>query len=189
MILQLCGLSGSGKTSLSNAVQLRLTQLGYNVEIIDGDEYRKTLCPDLGFSKEDRNNNIRRLAFVASRLSSHGIISILCAINPYEEIRKEVEQAYFNVKTIYISCALNILQKRDTKGLYKRASLPEGHPEKLNNLSGINDPFDIPVNPDLVITTSEEPIEVSAEKLLLFIVEQLVRNGKGGNRSVGIGAD
>jgi len=169
MIVQFCGLSGVGKTTLAIRVKKKLIHYGARVEIIDGDEYRKTLCNDLGFSKEDRLENIRRLGFVASKLSSHGIISVISAINPYQEARDELKRLYNNVKTIYLDCPVNILKQRDTKGLYKRAELPAEHVEKVSNLTGINDQFDIPNNPDLYINTALKSIEESAEELFCFI--------------------
>jgi adenylylsulfate kinase len=175
MIIQLCGLSGSGKSSISNAVKQLLCAQKVPVEIIDGDEYRKALCADLGFSKEDRQTNIRRLAFVASRLSKHGIICIISAINPYEDIRKEVRLAYANVKTVFINCELPVLIERDTKGLYKRAYLPDGHPDKVHNLSGINDPFERPEHADLVINTHAETLEQSASTLSGFILQSMAK--------------
>lgn len=170
MIIQFCGLSGAGKTTLAIQVKKKLIDYGARAEIIDGDEYRKTLCRDLGFSKQDRLENIRRLGFVAGKLSSHGIISVISAINPYEEARNELKRIYKNVKTIYIDCPKNILMQRDTKGLYKRANLPAGHPEKVLNLTGINDRFDIPGNPDLYINTDVKDIEECAEELFGFII-------------------
>ncbi len=170
MIIQFCGLSGSGKTTLAQRVKELLTEQNIAVEIIDGDEYRKVLCADLSFNKQDRNTNIRRLAFVASRLSAYNIVAIICAINPYEEIRQEVSALYPNVKTVFIDCHLEELIIRDTKGLYSKALLPDGHPEKLLNLTGVNDPFDIPLDADLIIKSDEETIEESASKLMDFIL-------------------
>ena len=138
-------------------------------EVIDGDEYRKSICADLGFSKQDRVANIRRLAFVASRFSGHGILPIICAINPYEEIRKEVAGQYVQVKTVWINCSLEELTRRDTKGLYRRARLPINHPEKIANLTGVNDPFEEPVLPDLILQTDRESPEQSIGKLIEFI--------------------
>lgn len=170
MIIQFCGLSGSGKTTLAKNVKELLKHRNINVEVIDGDEYRKVLCADLGFSKADRNQNIRRLAFVADKLSAYNIVAIICAINPYEEIRKEIRAAYKNVKTVFIDCNMETLMQRDPKGLYKKAMLPEGHPDKISNFTGITDPFEVPVNSDLTITTDIEPVEVSTEKLAQFII-------------------
>lgn len=173
MIIQFCGLSGSGKTTLANKVKQMLDEQGIMCEVIDGDIYRKKLCPDLGFSKADRNENIRRLAFVAGTLSRHGITAIICAINPYHEIRREITAAYPNVKTVYINCSLDVLLQRDAKQLYYKALLPDGHPDKINNLTGVNDPFEVPGNPDLVINTDTEGEQASAERLLQFIINAL----------------
>ncbi|MEP6750869.1 MAG: adenylyl-sulfate kinase [Bacteroidota bacterium] len=173
MILQLCGLSGAGKSTLSGLVKSKLETCGIAAEIIDGDDYRKMLCRDLGFSKADRCENIRRLGFVASKLSAHGIVAIICAINPYNEIRSELVSSYKDVQTVFVDCCIPTLIKRDTKGLYKKALLPEDHPEKIFNLTGINDPFDKPSNPDLHLHTSLKRKETCAEELFSFIVQHL----------------
>src|ERR1700679_4165793 len=115
MIIQLCGLSGAGKTTIAQKVKQLLAESGIVTEVIDGDEYRKELCADLGFSKAHRNENIRRLAFVANKLSQYNVFSIICAINPYEDVRKEIAAKYGNVKTVYINCDMTSLDKRDTK--------------------------------------------------------------------------
>lgn len=171
MIIQFCGLSGSGKSTIATAVKEKLANKGVPVEIIDGDEYRRMICPDLGFSKADRNQNIRRLGFVASKLSKHKVVAIICAINPYDDVRQELKNNYEDVKTIYIKCGLDTLQIRDTKGLYKKAGLPDGHPEKINNLTGVNDPFDEPNEPDLTLHTDSETIEESVDQLAAFILK------------------
>jgi adenylylsulfate kinase len=142
-----------------------------NIEVIDGDEYRKVLCADLGFSKADRNTNIRRLAFVASRLAAYDVVPVICAINPYEEIRSEIVSQYPFVRTVYIKCAMEELIRRDTKGMYARAMLPDNDPAKIRNLTGVNDPFEVPPSPDLVIETDVLSIEESAAKLVAFIEE------------------
>jgi adenylylsulfate kinase len=173
MILQLCGLSGAGKSTISGLVKARLDACGIAAEIIDGDDYRKMLCRDLGFSKADRCENIRRLGFVASKLSAHGVVAIISAINPYNEIRSELASSYKDVQTVFVDCSIPTLIKRDTKGLYKKALLPEDHPEKIFNLTGINDPFDKPSNPDLHIHTSIKRKETCAGELFSFIVQHL----------------
>lgn len=170
MIIQFCGLSGVGKTTLASMVKKKLIDYGARVEILDGDEYRKTLCKDLGFSKKDRIENIRRLGFVAGKLSEHGVIPIISAINPFEEARRELKREYKNVKTIYLDCPLEILIARDTKGLYKRANLPAGHPEKVCNLTGVDGRFDIPKKPDLYINTYAKDIKKSAEDIFHYII-------------------
>ena len=162
------GLSGAGKSSIANLLKSKILAMNLKVEIIDRDEFRKTLCADLGFSKEDRIENIKRLGFVANLLSRNKIITIIAAINPYNVARNDLKSLY-DAKLIYIKCDVETLRKRDTKGLYQRAFLPENHPDKIHNLTGVNDTFEIPENPDLVIDTSEESLEESLEKVLGFI--------------------
>jgi adenylylsulfate kinase len=121
MILLFCGLSGAGKTTLAERVKNKLIEDEILVEIIDADQYRQKLFKDLSFSKEDRFENVRRLGFIANKFSAHNIITIVSAINPYDAIRKELVNNYKNVKIIHIDCSVDVLIKRDTKGLYKKA--------------------------------------------------------------------
>ena len=171
--IQMTGMSGAGKTTLARMVGQRLQARGLNVEIIDGDEFRSGLCSDLGFSKEDRNTNIRRLGFVSKVLARNNVVSVISAINPYEDIRSELTQMGPNVKTVFIQCDLETLKTRDTKGLYRKALLPDGHPEKIHNFTGISDPFDVPENADLVIDTSSSSIDEAAKKLEKFILRSI----------------
>ncbi len=173
IFIQLTGLSGAGKSTLSFLVKEKLMEIGYEVEVIDGDEYRKVICRDLGFSKEDRQENIRRLAFIGNLLSRHRIIVILSAINPYESVRSEVKNNYPGVYTIWLDCPVDLLIKNDIKGLYRRALLPDLHPEKIGNFTGISDIYENPENPDYVIHTHQESISESADKLLNFILNKL----------------
>jgi len=173
LFVQMTGMSGAGKTTLARIVQQRLQKKGVQVEVIDGDEYRSNLCSDLGFSKEDRNTNIRRLGFVAKVLARNNVVSIISAINPYEGVREELSNMGNNVKTVYVSCGLETLKQRDTKGLYRKALLPDGHPEKIHNFTGISDPFEEPTMADLTVNTQDEDIEVSAHKLEEFIVRSV----------------
>lgn len=171
MIILLCGLSGSGKTTLAQNTKIRLSDTDIPVEIIDADVYRQKLFPNLGYTKEDRFENIRRLGFIANRLSGHGVVTIISAINPYDVIRRELIATYPDVKLIHVDCPVKTLMQRDTKGLYKRALLPEGHPDKITNLSGVNDPFQIPSSPDLYINTHIIKQDESTEMLAGFILE------------------
>jgi len=169
LIIQLTGLSGSGKTTLSQKVKHLLERQNLKVEIIDGDEYRKTLCKDLGFSKADRCENIRRLGYLAYEFSRSKDVIIIAAINPYEEIRQELKKQYC-AKTVWINCPVDDLIKRDTKGFYKRALLPEEHPDKLYNFTGINDDYDLPADYDLAVHTHLETVGQSVEKICEFIL-------------------
>ncbi|SFW33883.1 adenylyl-sulfate kinase [Chitinophaga sancti] len=173
MIIQLCGLSGAGKTTIATSVKRKAMAYGTPVEIIDGDKYREFLCKDLGFSKADRCENIRRLGFVASRLSGHGIVCIISAINPYSAMRDELTNAYEHVKTVFVDCPVAELVQRDTKGLYKRALLPDSHPDKLRNLTGVNDPFEAPQAPDLHLKTNEKTVAACTSELFQFIQESI----------------
>lgn len=167
------GLSGAGKSSIAHLAGETLTAMGYKVELMDGDDYRKHLCRDLGFSKADRIENIRRLGFVGLTLAKHGIISILAAINPYEEARDALKRASLLTKTIFIDCPITVTRQRDAKGLYRRALLPINHPDHLEHFTGISDPYEAPEHPDLVIKTHIETPEQSAKLLTDFIIKNI----------------
>ena len=158
------GLSGAGKTTLAMAAQKRLVENGVeHVEIIDGDEYREGLCSDLGFSKEDRNTNIRRLGFVGRVLARNGVVAIMSAINPYDEIRQEI-----GGKQVYIKTGLEAVISRDVKGLYAKALSGE-----IPNFTGISDPFEEPSSADLVVETDKDTLEDCVSQLCEFIMENL----------------
>ena len=173
LFIQMTGLSGAGKSALAYAVCKKLRNHGYKVEIIDGDEYRENISKDLTFSKEDRNTNIHRLSFVGKVLARNNVISIMSAINPYDSVREEVKKKYKNSKLVYIKCDIDTLIKRDPKGLYKKALLPDGHPDKINNFTGISDPFEEPTAPDLIIDTNKESLKQSAKRLYNFITKSV----------------
>lgn len=173
LLIQLFGMSGAGKSTLALEVQRELINKNLKVEIIDGDEYRKVICKDLAFTQDDRIENIRRLGFIGNILARNGVIAILAAISPYEAAREELKNKYQNVYTIWLDCPIDELIKRDTKGLYFRAQLPANDPDRINNLTGINDTFEVPENPDLVINTKENDISESKNKLLNFIYEKI----------------
>ena len=170
MIFQFTGLSGAGKTTLANHLTRLLQNDGYSTEVLDGDEIRKTLSADLGFSHADRITHLERMGKAASE--SDAQIVIISAINPYQSGRDHLRNRY-NAKLIWIKCGLNVLKVRDTKGLYNRAFLPNGHPDKLNNLTGVNDPFETPINPDLVVHTDQEDVESSAYQIYHFILKTI----------------
>jgi len=158
------GLSGAGKTTLAAAAKEELTSRGVrNIEIIDGDEYREGLCSDLGFSKGDRNTNIRRLGFVGRVLARNNVIAIMSAINPYEVVRQEI-----GGKLVYIKTGLDAVIERDVKGLYAKALSGE-----IPNFTGISDPFEEPSAPDLVIETDKDTVQDCTTQLCDFILDHI----------------
>ncbi len=169
MIIQLTGLSGAGKTTLAEGAKYLLEKNPLKVVIIDGDVYRKTLCKDLGFSKEDRMENIRRLGIAAFSFKDQADIIMIAAINPFEETRNELKEKYGS-KTVWIKCNIPVLIERDTKGLYKRAFLHDDHPDKLFNLTGVNDTYETPASPDLVIDTSSETPAQCIQQFYEFLI-------------------
>lgn len=170
MIFQFTGLSGAGKTTLANYLKTLLQWNDYSVDVLDGDEIRKTLSADLGFSRADRITHIERMGEAASKAEAQ--IVIISAINPYQSARDHLRNRY-NAKLIWINCGLDMLKARDTKGLYSRASLPNDHPDKLSNLTGVNDPFEPPLNPDFVVHTDQEDAERTAYRIYDFILNTM----------------
>jgi len=160
------GISGSGKSTLSERVERYLKTHGYSVEVLDGDIVRTHLSSGLGFSREDRDINIRRIAFVCSLLTRNGAICISAAIAPYREAREWARQQIGNFVEIYVKCPVEVCRQRDVKGLYKLAD--EG---KLKNFTGVDDPYEEPECPDLVIETDKETIEESVERIFAKLVE------------------
>jgi adenylylsulfate kinase len=172
MIILLCGLSGAGKTTLATKVKERLNPAEILTEVIDADEYRRELFPDLKYSMADRFENIRKLGFIAGKFSAQGIVTIISAIMPYEAMRQGLVNAYDDVKVVHVHCPLSVLKLRDTKGLYHRAQLPPGDLQKVCNLTGVNDPFEEPQTPDLYINTHTDDITQCTDRLLAFIEYQ-----------------
>ena len=154
------GLSGSGKSTLSGIIENRLRERGRNVEVMDGDVVRTHLSKGLGFSREDRDTNIKRIAFVCSLLTRNGVICISAAISPYREAREWARQEIGNFVEVYVKCPLDVCRQRDVKGLYKLVD--EG---KIKNFTGVDDPYEEPLNPDLVIETDQETIEESVQRI------------------------
>jgi adenylylsulfate kinase len=172
LIFQFCGLSGAGKTTLANALFNELLFKGYRVKVIDGDVYRQTLCKDLGFSRADRIENVRRLGNYAVSLREQYDFILIAVINPYEEGRVALWLSC-NAKLFWIKCDISVLINRDTKGLYQKALLPDGHPDKIYNLTGLNDIFEVPITADLVIDTDLLSIEDGLRITIDFMVEEL----------------
>lgn len=172
LMLQFTGLPGAGKTTLALKLQQDLEERGFAAAVIDGDVYRKTVCNDLGFSAADRKENMRRLAAIADTFCRQGTVAIIAAINPFEESRREIKERYKAV-TIWLHCPLPVLLERDPKGLYRKALLPDNDPQKIFNLTGINDPYEEPQSADLVIDTGTTNVATAGEQLLAFVLTRL----------------
>lgn len=157
----LTGLSGAGKSTITGALEKKLKALGSKVEVLDGDIVRLNLSKGLTFSKEDRDENIRRIGFVSHLLTRNGVIVIVSAISPYQEIRDEVKQRIRDFIEVYVNSPLAVCEGRDVKGLYKKARNGE-----IKNFTGIDDPYEAPLNPEVECRTDQETIDESTEKIL-----------------------
>jgi len=169
------GMSGAGKSTLANLLADELRRRGHRVEVLDGDEIRTHLSKGLGFSKEDRDTNIRRIGYVARLLSRNGVIAISAAISPYRDVRDELRSQHERFFEVYMHCTIEKLSERDVKGLYKKALAGE-----IKNFTGVSDPYEPPVNPDLVLDSSKESVVESYKKLLSTLEEKgYINNAEG----------
>ena len=160
------GLSGAGKSTLSEAIEERLKGRGRTVEILDGDIVRTHLSKGLGFSREDRDTNIKRIAFVCGLLTRNGVICISAAIAPYREARQWARQEIGNFVEVYVNCPLDVCRQRDVKGLYKLVD--EG---KITGFTGVDDPYEAPEHPELIVQTSTESIAESVGRIFATLEE------------------
>ena len=155
------GLSGAGKTTLSAAVADELRARRVPVEVLDGDVVRTNLSKGLGFSREDRDTNIRRIGFVAKLLTRNGVGVLVAAISPYRSVRDEVRQEIGAFVEVFVRCPLEDLIRRDVKGLYERALRGE-----VSQFTGVSDPYEEPLSPEVTVDTGQESIEESVAKVL-----------------------
>ena len=161
------GLSGSGKTTITNQLVKALRKRSVPLEVLDGDIVRENLSKGLGFSKEDRDTNIRRIAFVANLLSRNGVPVITAAISPYREIRNEArEMMDGRFVEAYVKASVEVCEQRDVKGLYAKARAGE-----IKEFTGVSDPYEPPEDPELVIDTESQSPEQSAEQILTYLQE------------------
>lgn len=168
-ILWLTGLSGSGKTTLARELERILFERGYQVMVLDGDNVRHGLCCDLGFSKADRAENIRRIREIAKLIMQAGVIPITAFISPYREDRDQLREIVPDGKLIeiFLECPLHECERRDVKGLYKKARAG-----LIKNFTGIDDPFEEPLNPEIRIDTHELSVEQSVQQVLDYLQER-----------------
>ena len=150
-VLWFTGMSGAGKSTVSRLVEERLRTLGARVEVLDGDEVRQHLSKGLGFSKEDRDENIRRIGFVCELLARNGVIAIAAAISPYRAVREELRARIPDFVEVYAECPMEVLAGRDVKGLYRKALAGE-----IGQFTGISDPYEPPLHPEITIRSAEE---------------------------------
>ncbi|MFM6188942.1 MAG: adenylyl-sulfate kinase [Planktothrix sp.] len=160
------GLSGAGKTTISGAIAQILKEKQCKLEILDGDIVRENLTKGLGFSKADRDENIRRIGFVAHLLTRNGVIVLVSAISPYREIREEVREKIGDFVEVYVNAPLTVCEDRDVKGLYKKARAGE-----IKGFTGIDDPYEPPTNPEIECNTDQEDLSESITKVMQKLAE------------------
>ena len=186
--LWLTGLSGAGKTTLAQEVVRKLRNYRLSVEVLDGDEVRTNLSKGLGFSKEDRDTNIRRIGYVSRLLSRNGIGVISAAISPYrairDEVRSSIERDGAQFIEVYVKCPINVLAERDVKGLYKKALAGE-----IKEFTGVSDPYEEPLDPEIVVETDRESIQQSAAKIIDVLERRVIVGDRlpQGSNSIAVG--
>ena len=168
--LWMTGLSGAGKTTLTTQLIGELRKRGLSIEVLDGDEVRTNLSKGLGFSKEDRDTNIRRIGYVSRLLSRNGVGVITAAISPYrairDEVRRSIEADGALFIEVYVKCPIEVLAERDVKGLYKKALAGE-----IKEFTGVSDPYEEPLAPEVVVSTDQETVGESARKILVELAK------------------
>ena len=177
LVIWLTGLSGAGKSTLARLLSEKLSTAGHRVETLDGDEVRENLSRGLGFSKEDRDTNVRRIGFVARLLARNAVVVLVAAISPYrqsrDDVRRGIEDDGIRFVEAFVRCPIDRLVERDVKGLYIKALAGE-----IANFTGISDPYEEPLFPDVVVDSSSESIEQSVAKILSLIVGTNHRAGE-----------
>lgn len=165
-VLWFTGLSGSGKSTLASRVAEEIRRRGIHVETLDGDEIRKELSRGLGFSREDRDENIRRIGFAAGLVERCGACAIAAAISPYSAVRDEIRHKVRRFVEVYTECPLDVLKQRDPKGLYRKALAGE-----IPNFTGVTDPYEPPRSPEIHLHTDRETPDESVRKIVARLEE------------------
>lgn len=169
------GLSGAGKTTICQRVEQSLHERDVKIEVLDGDVVRENLTKGLGFSKADRDENIRRIGFVSNLLTRNGVVVLVAAISPYRDIRDEVRDRIGNFIEVYVNAPLEVCEARDVKGLYEKARAGQ-----IKQFTGIDDPYEPPLTPEIECRTDLETLEESAAKVmsLLAALNYVPTNGR-----------
>jgi adenylylsulfate kinase len=165
-VIWLTGLPGAGKTTISKNLAPKLETYGLKVEPLDGDEVRRQLSPDLGFSKADRELHAKRVVYLSKLLAKHGIVSIVSLISPYREFRAFARNEIKDFVEVYVKASLETCIKRDPKGLYKKALNGE-----IKDLTGLQDVYEEPLNPEVIVETEKESVEESCDKIIRRLKE------------------
>jgi bifunctional enzyme CysN/CysC len=171
MTLWFTGLSSAGKSTISKAVYEKLWAKGYRVELLDGDVIRQHMSKDLGFSKEDRDENIRRIGFTAELLTRNGVIVLVAAISPYRQVREEVRARIGNFVEVFVNAPLPVVEKRDLKGIYRRCRAGE-----ITGVTGLDDPYEPPANPEVECRTDQETLAESVERVIQAVEARMAGN-------------
>jgi adenylylsulfate kinase len=163
-VLWLTGLSGAGKSTVAVRLAPMLAERGHRVELLDGDEVRTNLCQGLGFSREDRDTNIARIGYVASVLAKHGVAVLVAAISPYRAARDQVRASVDTFVEVYVATPLATCAERDVKGLYAKALSGQ-----LPNFTGVSDPYEPPLDPEIVLHTEVQTVDESVQQILTWL--------------------
>lgn len=167
-VVWLTGLSGSGKTTIGRVLQQLLRDKGYKVELLDGDEVRRNLSPELGFSRQDREIHAKRVVYISKLLARNGVIAIVSLISPYRSFRAYARGELKDFVEVYVKCSIDTCIKRDPKGLYKKALNGE-----IADMTGIQDPYEEPLNPEVIVDTDRQSID----ECVNVVINTLLRLG------------
>ncbi|MFL5793072.1 MAG: adenylyl-sulfate kinase [Actinomycetota bacterium] len=173
-VLWLTGLSGAGKSTVAAKLAPALAERGHRVELLDGDEVRTNLCQGLGFSRADRDTNIARIGYVAGKLAKHGVAVLVAAISPYRQARDQVRASVEVFVEVHVAAPLPICAERDPKGLYAKALAGQ-----IKHFTGVSDPYEPPLQPELVLHTETESVDDSVHQVLAWLEDSRLTTASG----------
>ena len=173
-VLWLTGLSGAGKSTIAAKLTPVLGERGHRVELLDGDEVRTNLCQGLGFSREDRDTNIARIGYVAGKLAKHGVAVVVAAISPYRQARDQVRAQVDHFVEVHVAAPVQTCAQRDPKGLYAKALAGE-----LEHFTGVSDPYEPPLAPEVVLHTEAESVDESVHQVLAWLEDNRLTTPAG----------